>query len=253
MTPNSPDQPDVVGVAEADPVDVDVTGLDAGVERALGQLHVLGDARHRPGGCPRPRCGPWCRSRRRRGRAAGSANSSAKTWRVRPGLELRPGDAAVLRAVDDAFLARDPRRLGVETAHGQEGPLGAASCRSRSPRRRWCGRCGRARRPSSLPGRWRSTWRTGSAGRSPMSTDSAPATAAHKTSAAAMTDFMRILLEIRALTVQTRRLYRTVSFRPLPVRSGECQRRSASDGTGAGPPGGVRSVRRRRRRRARCR
>src|SRR6185369_6688827 len=37
----------------------------------------------------------------------------------------RPGLAAVLRPVDDAFLAGDPRRLGIETAHGEERPLRA--------------------------------------------------------------------------------------------------------------------------------
>ena len=84
MMPNSPDDPDVVGVAVGDRVEVDVAGVDARVERALGQLHLGRDAR-RPSSVVPPSSvwimvpkspAPWPR--------CAVANWSAKRWRCDP-------------------------------------------------------------------------------------------------------------------------------------------------------------------------
>src|SRR4029077_11188495 len=55
----------------------------------------------------------------------GVGEGEAEEVSVRAGRRLRPGGATVRRPVDDALLAGDPRRAGVETGDREERPLGA--------------------------------------------------------------------------------------------------------------------------------
>src|SRR5262249_18018852 len=56
--------------------------------------------------------------------ALGGGKLQGEDVTLRAGVLQGPGDPGILGRVDDAFLARDPCRVGVETAHGQERSLG---------------------------------------------------------------------------------------------------------------------------------
>src|SRR6185369_9253891 len=107
------DDPEVVGVAVRHPVQVDVAGIDAGVERALGQLHLRRDLRDRPAapGVLGVDHGPEVT---RAVAPLPARELEAEDVTARSRLRRRPRRAAIARTVDDALLARDPCGAGVD-------------------------------------------------------------------------------------------------------------------------------------------
>src|SRR5262249_51248305 len=117
------DDPGVLRVAVAEGIEIHVTRLDARVERAVGQLDVVRDARGVPRGAAI--LGVDHRSEIARAVAPLWGGKLEREYvTLRAGVDLGPRRAAVLGRVADPFLAGDPGGLGVEAAHGEEGPPG---------------------------------------------------------------------------------------------------------------------------------
>ena len=232
--PELPGDPGVIRIAVADAVEIDVAGLDAGIEGALGKLDVLGDAARGPRGAAVLGVDHRAEVARRvaalrRGKRHGEDVS------VGAGVQQRPGRAAVLRDVDDPFLPGNPGGLGVEAADGEEGslrlrvlplPRGATVVRAEDAAEL-------SDHPALLVG--------GKAGGKEVLAD-LPEMDRLGAGARRARDHERGDNELHAelhrswrgvlRAVQTVGLYRTVSFRPLPAHGPKCQRPPASGSTG---------------------
>ena len=116
--------PEMIRIAVGERVEVHVSRVNAGIERALGQLDLGRNVRDRPSP---PRVLGVHHGAEVAHAVAALAGREGEREEVprRAGRCRRPGCAAVRRTVDAALLARDPCGAGVDAGDGEEGALGA--------------------------------------------------------------------------------------------------------------------------------